>query len=359
MEAPKKILIINKFCPLHPNAGGAEKHLLEISSRFGKEYEIYLLAAMFPGAKRDEIYQNIHILRFGQENSQNHIKIHFLLPLLTGKYLKILKPEMLIEDMSVIPFFTPILYPKQRKLIIAHHLNGLQFFQSQKFVYAIIGYLAEKLFLVLYKKECVVTVSEWMKQTLIRHKFKNIHKILNGIDEKLFQIKKQYSETPTVLFLGRLENRKGPDLFLNTYSIVKKIIPNVRYIIAGQTLENFEKTEGVDFLGRVSEEKKMELFSQTWLYVAPSRIEGYSISTIEANATGTFVVGNNVNGLTESIQNNQTGILTDCFDPQVFAQTIINNLDKNELIKKEEICRVWARKHNWQDSAEKIKKIIA
>lgn len=355
---PKKILIINKFCPLHPNAGGAEKHLIEIFSRFGTEYEVHLLAAMFPGAKREEIYRNVHILRFGKEDSLNHIGIHLLLPFLISKYIKILKPEILIEDMSVIPFFTPILYPQQRKIIIAHHLNGLQFFQSQKFIYAVIGYLAEKLFLISYKKERVVTVSEWMKQTLIRHKFKDVHKILNGIDERLFEIKKQYSTTPTVLFLGRLENRKGPDLFLNTYSVVKKVIPNIKYVIAGQIIENLEKTEGVDFLGYISEDKKAELFSQAWLYVAPSRIEGYSISTIEANATGTLVIGNDVNGLRESIQNNQTGILTNCFDKKVFAQTIIDNLDKTKLIAKEENCRAWARKHNWPDSAEKVKKLI-
>lgn len=353
-----KILIINKFCPLHPRAGGAEKNLLEIFSRIGQNHEVHLLSAMFPGARREETYRNIHILRFGQANSLNIIRIHLLLPFLTGRYLKILKPDILLEDISVLPLFTPILYPRQRKIVMIHNLNRFQFFKSQKFPYALIGYLAESLFLLLYRNEKIIVISEWMKQELIKHKFKEVYKILNGVNENLLTIKKEYAPEPTVLFLGRLENRKGVDLFLKTYPLVKNRIPSVKYVVAGREFQRYRHHPEIEFLGYVSEAEKQKLFSRTWLYVAPSRIEGYGISVIEANATGTFVIANDVEGLKESVVNGKTGLLVNCYDSEIFAEKIVEWLNREKLQTKEDACWAWAKEHDWEKSAEEAERVI-
>ncbi|OYV66627.1 MAG: hypothetical protein B7Z72_11015, partial [Gemmatimonadetes bacterium 21-71-4] len=161
-----KILVLNKFCPLHPMAGGAEKNLLELFSRIGATDEVTLLSAMFPGAPRTETYRNIRIVRFGSPRSENVIRIHLMLPFLARKYAKTLGADVIVEDMSVLPFFTPLVCARMKRVVLVHHLNGTQFFGSQKLPYAVIGYLAEKLFLLLYKKETVVTVSDWMTKTL-------------------------------------------------------------------------------------------------------------------------------------------------------------------------------------------------
>jgi glycosyltransferase involved in cell wall biosynthesis len=354
----KTVLIINKFCPLHPKAGGAEKNLLEIFSRIGEKYDVHLLSAMFPGGKQEEFYRNIHIHRFGLPDSENIIRIHLLLPFLVKKYLKIFTPDILFEDVSVLPFFTPLFYPRRKKIIIIHNLNRLQFFKSQKFFYALIGYLAESLFLLLYRKEKTIVVSEWMKQELLRHKFKEVHKVLNGVDEELFNVKKAYAPEPTVLFLGRLENRKGVDLFLKTYPLVKNKIPAVKYVIAGREFQHYQHHPDIKFLDYVSEEEKQKLFSRTWVYVAPSRIEGYGISVIEANATGTFVIANTVEGLKESVIDGKTGILTYCYNPQIFAEEIVRWLDLKKLHAKEKSCRRWAKGHGWQESSREIKLLL-
>ncbi len=356
-----KILVANKFCPLHPKAGGSEKHLLEIFSRLGEKHEVILISAMFPGAKREEIIKNIKIVRFGSEKSENIIAIHLLFPFLISKFLKIYKPDLFIEDISLAPLFTPVLFPRQKKIIIIHHLNGRWLFKSQNFVYAAVGYLAEKLFLLLYKNEEIIVVSGWMRVILSNHGFKNVAKILNGVDGNLFNIRKNYSKNPTILFLGHLEVRKGADLFLKTFTIVKNAFPNVKYIIAGRRFENFKGKEisGVEFLGYVPEEKKRELLSSAWLFVMPSRIEGYGIVSLEANATGTFVVGNNVPGLQEVIKDNETGALVNCFDADKFGKTIISWLDTEKLKSHEEACRFWAKSHAWEKSAEEFEKLIS
>ncbi len=354
----KRILVVNKFCPLHPRAGGAEKNLEEIFSRIGERADVHLIAAMFPGAKREERYRNITITRLGSARSENAIYIHLLMPFMLRAHLRRLKPDMLVEDVSVIPFFTPLFYPTQKKIIIIHHLNGGQFFRSQRFLYAAIGYLAERFFLLFYRKETVVTVSEWMSRALAHHGFSNVHVIKNGVDRELLSLPKARAASPTVLFLGRLENRKGADLLLATYPLVRRKVPDVRYVLAGQEFGRLVFPAGVEHLGFVPEEKKRRLLSGAWLCAVPSRIEGYGIVPLEASATGTFVIANDTEGLRESVKNGETGVLTNCSDTEAFARIIIEWLDKKKLLLKEDGGRAWARIHDWDVSAREMGKVI-
>ena len=373
MDAKKTILIINKFCPLHPKAGGAEKNLLEIFSRIGKTHEVILLSALFPGARQEEIYQNIRIIRIGSSTSENVIRIHLLLPFALRKYLRIMKPDILFEDESVLPFFTPLLYPKQKKIVMIHGFNRHHFFPSQRFPFSLIAFCIEKLFFLFYHKETIIVVSEWMKETLLRHKFLHVHKILNGVDEVFFSIQKQYAPRPTVLFFGRLEGRKGVNFLLNAFPFVKEKIPSIHFIIAGKRfffgetlrlkkiINRFQKMyspDQIQFTGYVSETQKQELLSKAWLVVVPSRIEGYGISVIEASATGTFVIANNTEGLRESVKDRETGILINCTDPKNLSEKIIEWLNKEKLHTQEKECRAWASTHSWEKGAKEMESII-
>ena len=368
-----KILVINKFCPLHPKAGGAEKNLLEVFSRIGEYNEVILISAMYPGAKREERYRNIQIKRIGSPKSENISRIHIRLPLKIAHYVRSIRPDVLFEDVSVVPLFSPIFAPRQKKVIMIHGLNQKYFFSSQRFPLSLIGVLAEWLFLLLYKRERVVVVSEWMRKRLKKNHFRYVHKVLNGVDEHFLAVQKTYTPHPSVLFLGRLEGRKGVDLLLETFPLVRKKIPNVRYCIAGRrfffneplkfshTLDAYKETygsRGIEFLGFVTEEKKKELLSSCWVSAVPSRTEGYGISVLEANATGTFVIGNRAEGLSESVIQGRTGALTDCYDKKKFSERIVEWLNLQKLQDHQDICREWARAHSWQNAADEMQKLL-
>ncbi|MFA6407093.1 MAG: glycosyltransferase family 4 protein [Candidatus Paceibacterota bacterium] len=368
----KRILVINKFCPLHPSAGGAEKNLLRLFSKLNEHYDIYLLAAMFPGAQRREVYRGITIIRLGNRNSENIIRIHILIPILLRYYIKELKPNILFEDISVLPFFIPLLCPGIKKMVMIHGFNRRYLLSSKRYLFAFVSYITETLFLLLYRNELVITVSDWMRQELLRSHFKNVHTILNGVDENLFTLQKCYTPEPTVLFLGRLEKRKGVDLFLLTYELVKKSIPHVHYMIAGKDFSfgnaqlhrvlqyyraHYTQNE-ISFFGFVSDEQKNALLQKTWLTVMPSHTEGYGIAAIEASATGTFVIANNVEGLQESVHQNESGVLVDCKKKTAFAEKIIQWLDIQKLTEKQIPARTWAKTHSWNKSVNELKTLI-
>jgi len=49
-------------------------------------------------------------------------------------------------------------------------------------------------------------------------------------------------------------------------------------------VKNLHLEENIQFVGRVSEEEKVRLYQRAWLFMNPSFMEGWGITSIEANA---------------------------------------------------------------------------
>jgi len=50
-------------------------------------------------------------------------------------------------------------------------------------------------------------------------------------------------------------------------------------------------------LGRVTEDEKILLFQKAWMFVNPSFMEGWGLTTVEANACGTPAIASDVRDL--------------------------------------------------------------
>ena len=84
----------------------------------------------------------------------------------------------------------------------------------------------------------------------------------------------------------------------------------------------------------------------------PSFMEGWGITTLEANGCGTPAVASNVPGLRDSIKNPHTGFLVTYGDSEGFAERI-SDLIKNKNLRKrmsDESIR-WAHNFTWEKSA--------
>jgi glycosyltransferase involved in cell wall biosynthesis len=216
--------------------------------------------------------------------------------------------------------------------------------------------IIEDMFFWLYKKEPVIVVSKWMQEYALSRKFTKVQIIRNGVHipaQKQKTYKKQM-----VLFLGRTEHRKGFDLFLEA---AKKCTTKAEFILAGPKYSQKDIAQiqeaGCTYLGYVDEKRKQELLRQAWVVVVPSRLEGYSITVLEANAQGTFVIGTDVAGLKESIQHQYNGVRVS-LDSQAIATTIDEWMDVKKLKTQENSCREWAKKHSWDLAAKKTQKLL-
>ena len=120
------------------------------------------------------------------------------------------------------------------------------------------------------------------------------------VDINAFRLSKGLSYNPIILFMGRLNPIKGPDLLLRAFALVRDRISDYQLVFAGpdegmqSALVEMAKQEGVidrvHFLGFVSGNDKSAAYHMASLLVVPSRQEAMSIVALEAGICGTPVL---------------------------------------------------------------------
>lgn len=135
-----------------------------------------------------------------------------------------------------------------------------------------------------------------------------IELIPNGVDPDAFRaadpaaFRKKFGvgDAPFVLFLGRLNPIKGPDLLLQAFSRIQGTFGDLHLVFAGpdegmlgplQDMARQANIPGrVHFIGPVSGVDKASAYSAAQLLVIPSRREAMSIVVLEAGMCGTPVL---------------------------------------------------------------------
>ncbi|MEW6234330.1 MAG: glycosyltransferase family 4 protein [Candidatus Omnitrophota bacterium] len=144
-------------------------------------------------------------------------------------------------------------------------------------------------------------------------------------------------EENALLFFGNIRPYKGLDILLNALVDVKKIIPGVKLLIAGQALEPFDRYEKIIARHGLNEvvEKRLEyipdeeiagLIASSAIVVLPYREIDQSGVLLLAMASGKPVVASRIGGIPEAIQDGETGVLVPPEDAKSLAQAIVNLL---------------------------------
>lgn len=149
-----------------------------------------------------------------------------------------------------------------------------------------------------------------------------------------------------ILYLGRLEDRKGVDILIKAYSKVRKKHAETRLIIAGdgfqrEELEELTRNLGLEndvhFLGRVDEEIKPNVYSTGDIFVPLStKNESFGITLIEAMAAGLPVVAANNEGyksLIKQTDEGRNGFVVDPNDIRAVADLLCELVEDKPLRK--------------------------
>jgi glycosyltransferase involved in cell wall biosynthesis len=132
--------------------------------------------------------------------------------------------------------------------------------------------------------------------------------IPNGVSRDDFpivnslEVRRRYglSDAPIILFMGRLNLIKGPDLLLEAFLMARHSFPEYHLVFAGPdgglmanlrvTVEQAGMNDIVHFLGYVGGADKSAIYRMASLLVVPSRQEAMSIVAIEAGICGVPVL---------------------------------------------------------------------
>jgi len=148
-------------------------------------------------------------------------------------------------------------------------------------------------------------------------------------------------EKNSILFVGRLEiKQKGIDLLLHSLCYVREEISDVNLYIIGQgnsrsyledLTEELKLRENVKFLGYVDEDELADMYSKCEIFVLPSLYESFGIVIIEAMSAGLPVISNDLDCVSEILENGKYGILVKIGDIKGFADQLIRLLKDEEL----------------------------
>ncbi len=142
--------------------------------------------------------------------------------------------------------------------------------------------------------------------------------------------------TPSLLFVGRLEPRKGLATLVSAFVLLKEHHPDVRLFVVGEGAEReaaqadlpMRLRSDVVFLGRVDHDELPRLYRSADVYVSPALGgESFGIVLAEAMAAGATVVASDIPGYRSVVTDDVTGVLVPPGDPKPLAAALAALLD--------------------------------
>jgi glycosyltransferase involved in cell wall biosynthesis len=182
--------------------------------------------------------------------------------------------------------------------------------------------------------------------------------VKEGVD--LEQFTPSLCESNTLLFVGRLHERKGLDLFLPIFKEILKERDAVLKIVGSgekekalkQQAEKLDLKEHVKFLGFLPDSEMRKELSSASIFVSPSRYEGFGITLLEAMASGLPLVSTETGIAGEVVKEGDNGFLVN-YDN--IGEAVIRLLVDESLRKRMGTrSREMAKSYTWEDVARKM-----
>jgi glycosyltransferase involved in cell wall biosynthesis len=220
------------------------------------------------------------------------------------------------------------------------------------------------------KSDLLICVSPSTQRVLTQqYRLKNASGVIpNGVDRARFFDLGAPRIPNSMLFMGRLEKRKGIDFLLKCMPKIKAGCENVRLYIAGsgvlkRKLEemvcSLNLHDNIQFFGVIDDSEVNEWYNRVALIVIPSVFEGFGLNAIEAMSCGTPVIATDVNGLRDVVEDGVSGRLVPYNDVEGLSECVLDLLRddrKRQWLAENGKNRVKAL-YDWQNISRQVAKI--
>ena len=210
---------------------------------------------------------------------------------------------------------------------------------------------------LILKCEAIFCVSKFIKKQFLDGINKNIEKIhvlYNGVDRKQKKIPKKKKE---VLFVGRIVEEKGVEIYVNTISSIAQKFPDWTFNLIGSSKlgeidhnsffankikKNFKKIgTQANYYGFKNKNFVDDKMKSASIIIIPSLWEEpFGLVAAEAMSYGAAIIASNRGALSEIIGNN--GVLIDKIDYKKLKSALTNLLSNKSQ-------RVFFQKKSWKN----------
>lgn len=222
----------------------------------------------------------------------------------------------------------------------------------------------------IQESDRIVGVSNWTRQTLIKHygaEPSKVHVVHNGILETRRTEPRRFKHPmghQMITFLGRVTFQKGPEYFVDAAEKVLQQFPSTHFVMAGSgdalpqiiaRVARKKMSSQFHFTGFLKKNDIDKLLDMTRVYVMPSVSEPFGITPLEAIQAGVPVIISRQSGVAEVMPH---AITTDYWDTEALSQAICGILRYKSLgntLRDNSMARI--KTITWEEAAKKVKQL--
>ena len=205
----------------------------------------------------------------------------------------------------------------------------------------------------------------------ISHYFPGDYTVIpNGIDFERFSapapvIEEFKDGKVNILFVGRLEKRKGFGCLLKAYREIKRKNPNVRLLVVGPTgwlrwryqlVVKCYRLKDVIFAGYVPYKELLRYYHTADIFCAPAKgWESFGIVLLEAMAASKPIVASNIEGYAGIVTRDVDGLLVKPGDAKALANALTLLIEDKSLRERMGAQgRLKAENYRWEHIAQRV-----
>jgi glycosyltransferase involved in cell wall biosynthesis len=147
-----------------------------------------------------------------------------------------------------------------------------------------------------------------------------------------------------VLFLGRLKKIKGVEFLIEAIPFIIKVFPQTTLTIVGDggnktdlfsLTKHLQLEKHVQFIGWVEHRNLHTYYEKASIVVVPSIVaEAFPLVALEAMSAGRPVIGTNVGGIPEIIDDKVNGYLVEPENPAQIAEKVVTLFSEEKLLSE-------------------------
>lgn len=337
-----------------PIFGGMGRHIYEIYKQSLKDKDITLYV-FSPNENRLEN----HITVFPETKNSNFKNIEFSIKVNKDFENIINRYKLDLIHLQGGPGGL-FLFRKLSKPVIytTHHTYWQQYhyIMSQRWKY--LFYIFEKKSYQLADK--IICVSKDTQKVLKKNygiDTSHLVYIPNGIDLNSFKPVKRLSKSKELLYVGRIDKRKGIDFLVKTMVLVHQKDPEIILHIVGegkmkQKLEEYsiKKNLPIIFHGKLSDKDLNDLYEKIAIQIVPSIFEGFGLSVIEGMAKGIPIIATDTDGIRDIVTNDKNGRLIKYGNTFALSEAIVE-LTKEISLQDKFVKNAYSglKKYDWNN----------